>query len=1129
MVAVQYLASPPEYYLRQQASFTSPDGKQGLEADGAWWNPHNLFSLPDGGPIQTGALCRLYGGFDPADNKCLTKYANNARRRPAYDIVFSADKSVSALWALADPIIRNKIALAHDAAVRTALSEVIEQFWASALIRGAKFGHLVVSVHILAATFRHMGNVNGEPNLHTHCVIPNICRNDWDGMWRSLTHQQYGWIVLASSTYRNALAWNLQEEIGVHMEHHGNGRFTRIAGMPDALLRQWSQRSRQVLDNFGSRKSSLKNPKLTRLIANRPSDRTVEERDIRWHREADLPSSTGFVAMVTGRPPLANRQWDLPAAIDRLTEAAEQSTIRFWELAAAVENMTAGVLDREGVRQALVRATMHRDLTVLDNRPLFADRRIALMPARSFNVKTPGIILEKLRALELNSHHPVGIDRNAVDIAVDRVVGRGQVNVSSPQIAAIRFAASSHRLIVLEIRAGAERPAILRTIADLHRDCGCELFGVAADSRTTTSLRTDCQIPARTFSSTLRVNTPKLPANRDTVIIIDQAEQLSPPETYRLLDRHRDAKIIFLVEPGCSAAGLDLVGHKVAKESSVRDTLPTVPVLPDAVHFEDNLEKTLKRISGDWFRAAGRTRCVLVRSWQEATALSWIIREQQVHSGGTTIRVADRTGYRTKSLEIAKGDILYIDATSWKRNLTAGTLVAVEDLWQIPGDVEDSLIIHGRDSNGRAVLFRHDEIRDCNGFCALHHGYVLPIAAARNLLVDKVMVLADPGLTKSELAETRRHHRETVDFYVDRGGARQRLEGLDPTAGDRDILDKLERDWSRAVPPAYPLPTADTRMLDPIRMNLRSWLNANDKGDGVLRQLATDIEKTAGAVRHGNNVNRLAAGMRGVEAEHAGFDRLSNSQGRGVYQHAAFGVTLDRHRKLIGEVSRLKKLAGIWMLRERAGLDRARILGFERLYKEALRKRRTARNSDRSEIPEGLLRECLKIPENEEAKDAWQLVKHDLNELLAGTHGQLAGAIYLDGHVKLMQRMRALVENEHLDVPLRRAAGETLEQLEHALYARNRVESCVREIEANAGLREALAGAAEDVNVTTLPSWRRWREEAERLGARARAILADEDALHITRSARTQIEAAAGTRYGGNRDISRKTGFGGLA
>ena len=45
--------SIPDYYILHQRSMSHPnitiEGITGLEPDGVWWNPSELFDLPDGG------------------------------------------------------------------------------------------------------------------------------------------------------------------------------------------------------------------------------------------------------------------------------------------------------------------------------------------------------------------------------------------------------------------------------------------------------------------------------------------------------------------------------------------------------------------------------------------------------------------------------------------------------------------------------------------------------------------------------------------------------------------------------------------------------------------------------------------------------------------------------------------------------------------------------------------------------------------------------------------------------------------------------------------------------------------------------------------------------------------------
>ncbi len=90
-----------------------------------WFNPKGLFGLEDGGKVDGGDFHRLYHGFAPDGSGKLTRNAGSEKRSPGLDMTFSADKSVSALWAIADPDLRARIEQAHNDAARVALDETV--------------------------------------------------------------------------------------------------------------------------------------------------------------------------------------------------------------------------------------------------------------------------------------------------------------------------------------------------------------------------------------------------------------------------------------------------------------------------------------------------------------------------------------------------------------------------------------------------------------------------------------------------------------------------------------------------------------------------------------------------------------------------------------------------------------------------------------------------------------------------------------------------------------------------------------------------------------------------------------------------------------------------------------------
>lgn len=115
-------------------------------------------------------------GREPADARELAAtIAKHSRPKTqavaGYDLTFSPVKSVSVLWALADPSTAAKIENAHRAAIADALAFLENK---ALFTREGTDGARQVNVHGLVATaFTHRDSRAGDPDLHTHVAVAN--------------------------------------------------------------------------------------------------------------------------------------------------------------------------------------------------------------------------------------------------------------------------------------------------------------------------------------------------------------------------------------------------------------------------------------------------------------------------------------------------------------------------------------------------------------------------------------------------------------------------------------------------------------------------------------------------------------------------------------------------------------------------------------------------------------------------------------------------------------------------------------------------------------------------------------------------------------------------------------------
>ncbi len=143
----------------------------GPEAAGGWLGGLTR-ALELGGPVGERELRLVLDGRSPDSGDLLTR---RPLRVPGFDVTFSAPKSVSVLFGIADHGVRSHVQRAHDVAVREAFAYLERE--AAMTRRGRDGRELVRGQGLLAAAFLHRTSRAGDPQLHTHVLISNLTRS----------------------------------------------------------------------------------------------------------------------------------------------------------------------------------------------------------------------------------------------------------------------------------------------------------------------------------------------------------------------------------------------------------------------------------------------------------------------------------------------------------------------------------------------------------------------------------------------------------------------------------------------------------------------------------------------------------------------------------------------------------------------------------------------------------------------------------------------------------------------------------------------------------------------------------------------------------------------------------------
>jgi conjugative relaxase-like TrwC/TraI family protein len=523
-----------DYYL-------SPDGEP-TQAPGRWLaSPETLARLGiEGSTVEGRDFIALMEGKHPRSGGFLRRAGSTGGRAAGIDLTFSAPKSVSAVWALADEAQRRAIESAHAAAVSETIAHLTETV---PTVRRRQRGQ-VIEEHardVVAAEYRHTtarGVLEGDvpdPQLHSHVVITSAIRED-------------GRIVAVASRpvfrsarelgayYRSALAHELQRRgYAIERGTGKHGRYFEIADVPRGLLDAFSARSREVAraaERFraqhgrGPERGELRALKLE----NRKAKVPVTRSDLQ-HAWNDTAARFQFTARQPSRLSAAEKAPVVEQALEdrveqRLTERA--ATFEPGEFRAVLLEQSVGELPP---REAL-------DLS----RAMIAERRVlplegGLMTTLALRAREQAIE-RRFTALAAGGGRDVGSEARA--LAGDQIAERIGGRLSGEQAHALQVITGPERAAVLVGPAGTGKGVVIDAAARAEQYGGHQTLGIAVSGSTAQRLGQDTPALAGRILTldalVSRVERGQLAVGQNTTIYFDEAGMADTDRLDRLTE-----------------------------------------------------------------------------------------------------------------------------------------------------------------------------------------------------------------------------------------------------------------------------------------------------------------------------------------------------------------------------------------------------------------------------------------------------------------------------------------------------------------------------------------------------------------------------------------------------------------
>lgn len=522
---------------------------------GFWWGePSKRLGLSD--HISKEEFQQILKGVNPSTATSLVKQHRD--RVPAIDLTFSVEKSISAAWSVSDSATQKKFEKCGEAAIK----EVLQWMEANMpLVRKGKAGCVEEKGKFLAAMFKHETNRNGDPNLHWHCVIPNLVFDSNGKCSHIHTKKIFEFTRTLGPMFRASFARHLRQELKLDLVQAETqlgkpAGWFKLPGVPAELVKLWSSRTAEIEDFLIpkglSRDSASPQYKSLANTETRKSKDRLPPLDVlreRWGRESRAHgfsrSSIQYEQSALSKKQLSEH---FSKAFRETIKEFEKERTHF-----EYKDLLRGVAERMqvcGMSVSELTKKLERKITNSKSLIHLSERGVIQGVDRTFTTKSIWQCEEKLLkdVSRMDQRRGAYVAKGVVDAVL-----KERATISEEQAKAVRqLTRGESSLRLLRGVAGAGKTYTLDAVREAFQKGGYEVVGTSISGLATETLASEAKIKSRTVASYLfqitgksfqgEVRKAENPFHNKSVLIVDEASMVDLRSMQSLIQAVRRAK-----------------------------------------------------------------------------------------------------------------------------------------------------------------------------------------------------------------------------------------------------------------------------------------------------------------------------------------------------------------------------------------------------------------------------------------------------------------------------------------------------------------------------------------------------------------------------------------------------------
>ena len=808
------LAKKDDYY----------SGESGDKEPAGYWAGGGSESLNLEGDVSAEQLRNGFSGCHPDTGNPQARNAGE-NHKPGWDCTYSAPKTVSAIWAVADAEMKEKIEDAHQKAISFSLGYLERE---AAATRHGKDGIVRVPSSenggLIVAVFQHSTSRNQDPQLHSHALILNL-NKDGRGIDLDTTHK-----MAAGALYRCELAHQLKE-LGFEIQR--DEKSFKVFGVPEKLADQWSSRRAEIVDKLTETGRHGSAAAQAAALETRTKKSSVDKETLidRWASQArEHGFNEGKVRELSDKENRAEKVSEPPKdGVEIVGELTSQNATF-----TKVQALHQTALDAQGKMsgaQALERAE-----TVLSpengavSLGIVSRDQAAISNLKSGDRYTTQAVIQMEQSMLQTAQRMT--DKPGFRVDANKVAECAKTKgLSEQQTKALDHLTAPNQAAVLQGWAGAGKSYLLSAARDAWQSEGYEVKGAALSNSAAQNLQAEAGIASTSMAKLeYDIEQGDVRLTNKTVLVLDEGGMIGTRQMSELVQKcdEAGAKIVIVgdtnqLQPIEAGAAMRAIGDQIgmAELNEVRRQTEQVDkdIASDFRHGRasealaklDALDRL--HVSADMHQArAGAVQNFLADRAEGKTSLLISATRAEVHSLNTEVRAELQSAG-----QVERNGIVAKTAAGY-REFSAGDQIVFGEKFAfgIKGDEAKTVIngstgrvVEAREVDGKAVLqVRLDKSGatvkvDLAACQKVDHGYASTVHKAQGATVDRVhaVVGEHTGREWSYVAASR--NRESVQIYTSK--EHHQRPGAEKEATD---LEKgMAKSQSKDVATDYKLPS----------------------------------------------------------------------------------------------------------------------------------------------------------------------------------------------------------------------------------------------------------------------------------------------------------------------------------